>query len=85
MFSQSYLADGNNPAPAPDITGARPQFGCAAGCFEHIVDDPPKKGKHLEIYLVDANGRDMSNRVKWDTDGPDGTCNTEEIKFSAVQ
>jgi hypothetical protein len=82
---KSRLVPGNTPATPPDMTGSRPQYGCAAGCYEHTVDAPPSKAKHLEIYLIDASGQDISDRVPWDTDGPDGPCNTARVDFTAAQ
>ena len=55
----------------------------ADGYYEHIVDADASnaKGKHLEIWLQNDSGEQISNKVPWNTDGSAGSCNYASINF----
>lgn len=75
---KSRLVPGTEPVTAPAITGP-------SGYYSHIVDGSVReaKSKHLEIWLIDAEGNRISDYANWDTDGQAGTCNYAEIDFFA--
>lgn len=79
---KSYLVPGDEPATTPAISG--PHVGGYTnwpnGYYAQIVNDYFIK-KHLEIWIINDAGQAISDRVRWDSDGPDGPCNKAMIDF----
>lgn len=78
---KSYLVPGDEPVTAPAVSG--PHDGYTTwpnGYYSHIVNDYFSK-KHLEIWIINNARQAISDRVHWDTDGPDGPCNKAVIDF----
>ena len=78
---KSYLVPGDEPVTAPAVSG--PHDGYTTwpnGYYSHIVNDYFSK-KHLEIWIINNARQAISDRVHWDSDGPDGPCNKAVIDF----
>lgn len=79
---KSYLVEGDAPATTPAVSGPHDGYtNWPNGYYSHIVNDYFVK-KHLEIWIIDNNRQAISDRIRWDSDGPDGPCNKAVIDFS---
>lgn len=79
---KSYLVPGDDPATTPAVSGPHDGYeSWPNGYYSHIVNDYFVK-KHLEIWIINNARQPISDRVRWDSDGPDGPCNKAVINFS---
>lgn len=79
---KSYLVPGDDPATTPAVSGPHDGYeSWPNGYYSHIVNDYFVK-KHLEIWIINNARQAISDRVRWDSDGPDGPCNKAVINFS---
>ncbi|MBX3013599.1 MAG: hypothetical protein KF832_18910 [Caldilineaceae bacterium] len=78
---KSYLVPGDEPVTAPAVTGPHDGYtNWPNGYYSHIVNDYFAK-KHLEIWVINNARQALSDRVRWNSDGPDGPCNKAIIDF----
>lgn len=78
---KSYLVPGDDPATTPAVSGPHDGYETwPNGYYAHIVNDYFVK-KHLEIWIINDARQAISDRVRWDSDGPDGACNKAVINF----
>lgn len=78
---RSYLVPGDTPVTDPVISGPHDGYpDIPTGYYSYIINDYFVK-KHLEIWVIGDNDRVLSNRARWDSDGPEGPCNKAIIDF----